>query len=169
MPNRKSRQTESDFSKDLQVMSLFIDSAKTYVQLSSGGLLLSITFLREILNVPKENPIPLDPILISAWAALLLAIVAGAVYQLLAVKYLEINYLEEPKGSEEGRWTTQLVNNPGIIYNLMLLLFGVGALLLTITALHRSAAATPSRLIDPQVLCPPQPARAVPSRSEFPA
>jgi hypothetical protein len=84
---------------------------------------------------------------------LLLAIVAGAIYQLFAVKYLEINYLEEPNNSEEEHWTTGLINNPGIIYNLMLLSFGIGVLLLTITAVRRSTA-SPSQPAD-QVLCSP--------------
>jgi hypothetical protein len=48
--------TEGDtFERESKVMAVFIDNAKTYVQLSAGALLLTVTFLHEILGIPKEN------------------------------------------------------------------------------------------------------------------
>jgi hypothetical protein len=48
------------FERGCKVMAMFIDNAKSYVQLSAGALLLTITFLHEILGIPKETKAPTD-------------------------------------------------------------------------------------------------------------
>src|SRR6267154_602369 len=63
------------FEREHKVMTLFIDNAKTYVQLSVGALLLSVTFLREVLGQPKETPIHLDWALVVCWICFLMAVI----------------------------------------------------------------------------------------------
>src|SRR5690242_19668596 len=78
-----------DFENEHKVMSMFTDNAKTYVQLSSGALAFSITFVHEVLGIPKDQPVTLDRWTMASWIAFLVAIGAGSFYQYLAVKYLE--------------------------------------------------------------------------------
>src|ERR1041385_6062478 len=77
------------FDRECRIMGMFIDNAKTYVQLSTGALLLSVTFMREILAIPKETRLPFDCRLILTWAGFLAAVMCGTYYQYLAVKFLE--------------------------------------------------------------------------------
>ncbi len=43
---------------EAKIMNLFIDNAKTYVQLSIGALVLSVTFLRDVLGAPEGKRLP---------------------------------------------------------------------------------------------------------------
>ena len=58
---------QSRFENLHKVVSLFIDNAKTYTQLSSAALVISIAFLREVTGVEKDKPMPLDGFLIGSW------------------------------------------------------------------------------------------------------
>src|SRR5713101_7459195 len=85
-----SAKVEGDtFERECKVMGIFIDNAKTYVQLSTGALLLTVTFLHDILGVPKDQTLATDRWLILSWWSFLLAIVSGALYQYYAAKFLE--------------------------------------------------------------------------------
>ena len=55
-----TEEANNEFEKEYKVMSVFIENAKTYVQLSAGALLLSVTFLHEILGIPKEQRVATD-------------------------------------------------------------------------------------------------------------
>jgi hypothetical protein len=47
----------ADFDHEQKVMSMFCDNAKTYIQLSSAALALTLTFARQILHVPDSQNI----------------------------------------------------------------------------------------------------------------
>ena len=77
------------FEKEYKVIGVFIENAKTYIQLSASALLLTVTFLREIVGIPKEQKLPRDSWLMLSWWSFLVAIVLGALYQYYAAKFLE--------------------------------------------------------------------------------
>jgi hypothetical protein len=53
-------------------MSLFIDNTKTFVNLSTGALVLTVAFVRDILGVPREKALPRDRWLIASWVFFLI-------------------------------------------------------------------------------------------------
>jgi hypothetical protein len=55
-----SKPEGGQFETELKLAGLFVDTAKTYVQLSTGALVLSITFLHEILGIPQGRKVPTD-------------------------------------------------------------------------------------------------------------
>ena len=114
-----------NFDQEKSIMTLYIDNAKNYVQLSTGTLMLSVTFMEKVIGA-SMNRHP-DPCLLLAWAALLLAVLCGALYQYLAVKYLDS--LTDKPGSK-GIVPCVLINNPGYVYGVMFILFFVGVLLI---------------------------------------
>lgn len=121
--------------KRFRVMELFIANAKTYIQLGSGALLLSVAFAREILGTPEERPIPIDPPLVAAWGCFLVAIIAGAFYQYLAVRFLESSSrLEVHHAIDWPRW---LIDNPWLAYGVMMAAFYGGACFFTAAAVLR--------------------------------
>jgi hypothetical protein len=120
------------FPQDEVIMKLFIDNAKSYIQLSTGALVFSITFIEKVLQ--KVPPIKPDLFLIGSWVAFLIAVGSGAFYQYLAVKYLE-SISDNP--GEEGILPKSLIRHPGTIYGIMMLAFYAGAILFTITAIKR--------------------------------
>jgi hypothetical protein len=68
-------------------MAAYSDTAKTYTQLSLGALVLSVTFFDKVLG--QHDRIPVDLVLLLAWVCWLVAVLAGAFYQYLAVRFLE--------------------------------------------------------------------------------
>jgi hypothetical protein len=119
-----------------RVMELFIANAKTYSQLSSGALLLTVAFAREVLAVKKDLPIPLDWTLVATWIFFLVATLAGATYQYLAVRFLEAKAKVPIHHQHDWPWSIR--NNPWIIYSVMMFAFYLGALFFTITAIRRA-------------------------------
>jgi hypothetical protein len=73
-------QSDDALTTDHKIVNMFIDNAKTYVQISSGALVLSITFIREVLGLDKTQPLPRDLILFFAWAFFLFAVISGVFY-----------------------------------------------------------------------------------------
>lgn len=123
-----------DFDREYKVMGLFIVNAKTYVQLSTGALFLSVTFLHEILGIPSEHKLPTDWWLIFCWGGYLVAIVSGASYQYLAVKFLE---WKSGVPRSHRSWPECLIHHPWPLYGLMLIAFYFGGLCFTIAAVTR--------------------------------
>jgi hypothetical protein len=80
---------ENEFEKQCVVMGHFIENAKSYVQLSAGALVLTVTFLHEVVGIPKDQRVGVDWFLIASWVCFLVAALSGAFYQYLAVKFLE--------------------------------------------------------------------------------
>lgn len=121
------------FNQDEPIMKLFIDNAKTYIQLSTGALVFSITFIEKIIKPATTPEITNDLFLILSWLSFLIAIGFGAYYQYLAIKYLESM---SPNGGAEiklPKWLT----DPGTTYFIMMVAFYLGAILFTITAISR--------------------------------
>lgn len=130
----KSKTGSDEFEREFKVTGVFIDNAKTYVQLSSAALLLSITFLREILGIPKEPKMPTDPWLILSWLSFLVAIVFGALYQYYAAKFLE---WRSGLSRSHRSWPQWLVQHPWPPYGAMLVAFYFGGIFFTIAAVKR--------------------------------
>jgi hypothetical protein len=135
-PIEKSRGeslTEGDrqatFDRQQKVMSMFSDNAKTYIQLSGAALALTLTFAHEILHVPKDENIA-NGWMIAMWVCFLVAIIAGAFYQYLAVKFLDAILDWEYESSWD--WL-----EPGIVYGLMLSAFYAGTIIFTVYAIIR--------------------------------
>ena len=122
------------FDRECQVMDRFIANAKSYIQISSGALVLSVTFLHEIVGIPKDQKVNPGAFLISAWICFLIVILAGASYEYIAVKFLEWKS-GVPRTHES--WLDWLIKHPWPIYGLMLWAFYLGAILFTIAAIQQ--------------------------------
>lgn len=70
-----------------RAVALFVENAKTYIQLATGALLLSVAFSQELTG-SKGLPIK-ELYLWVSWVLWLVAILAGATYQYCVAKYLE--------------------------------------------------------------------------------
>ena len=110
------------------VIPLYIDSAKTYMQLSAGALALSIAFKEKVLG--QISGLKVGILMLSSWLMFLLAIGASALYQYVAVKLLDS--LSPYPGAVWGLKT--LVDSPGKAYGVMLFAFYLGAILLVLSA-----------------------------------
>jgi len=117
-----------NFDQEKTIMTLYIDSAKTYVQLSTGVLAFSVTFIEKILGatLPIRNP---RWLLLGSWIAFLVAIGGGALYQYLAIKYLDAKS-DDP--GAVGMMPKRLIDEPGIVYGVMVVAFYLGAVLLVV-------------------------------------
>src|SRR6266542_2170849 len=127
--------SEADlFERECEVMDRFIANAKSYIQLSGGALLLSITFLREIVGVPKDQKVNPGGVLIASWISFLLVILAGASYEYLAAKFLEWKSGVRRSHRSIFEW---MIRHPWPMYGVMLIGFYAGVLLFTIAAIIR--------------------------------
>jgi hypothetical protein len=113
---------------NLDIIPLYIDSAKTFMSLATGALGLTIIFREKIVGM-KAGANVSTPMIIS-WVFFLLAIVSSSFYQYLGIKFLDsvscvpgtIQYFET------------LVRNPGKVYGFMLMSFIAGAFFLVVSA-----------------------------------
>ena len=64
-----SKQDTDEFAKEYKLAGLFIENAKTYVQLSTGALVLSVTFVHDVLGIAKGEKVPTDLWLVSPGSA----------------------------------------------------------------------------------------------------
>ena len=124
----------NEFERQCRVMSFFMDNAKTYIQLSIGALVLSVSFLHEVLGVSQEKQFQPDWLLVSSWIFFLLAAVLGAFYQYLAAKFLEWKSGVPRHHYRRLQW---LIESPGYIYGGMLAGFYFGAVSFTVAAVKR--------------------------------
>lgn len=115
-----------EFEMEHKIISMFIDSAKQFVALSTGVVTLTVAFLKDFLH--REGQLRPSWHLKAAWLALFAAIASGALYQYVAVKYLDAI-----TGNPPGHPFRYLSRNPGYVYGLMLVTFCVGALLLLLS------------------------------------
>ena len=120
---------------------LFMDNAKTYIQLSTGALLLSVTFSESISS--RDKSILGEAYLLSPWLFWLLTIIAGATYQYCATKYLE--KLESLNGSlfykrvQPIFFLRHWCKNPYRLYGAMISMFYLGTILFAFSAISRLA------------------------------
>lgn len=113
------------FENDSRIIGLFIDNAKTYVQLSSGALAVSVAFLRQIAGVDDDTVMAVDRWLVSSWALFVVAIGAGVFYQYLGAKYLEA---QTRTSYERLAGLGHLIERPWPIYLAMMVAFYGGIL-----------------------------------------
>lgn len=119
----------SRFDAEKTIMTMYVDSAKGYVQLSTGLLALSTTFREKVLGGGGGAAAagrPGWPVLTS-WVLLLATALLGMLYQYLAVKYLD--RLTRHAGAD-GPVPEYLLDNPGIVYGAMCVPFFSGVVLL---------------------------------------
>jgi hypothetical protein len=120
---------QATFSRQCEVMKMFCDNAKTYLQLSGAALGLTLTFAHQILHIPETQNIA-NGWMIAMWICFLVAIISGAFYQYLAVKFLE-EYIDW-RYFTFWDWLP-----PGIVYGVMLGSFYGGTIIFTIYAIIR--------------------------------
>ena len=120
---------------------LFVDNAKTYIQVSSGALLVSVTFSQ---GLTGRTDFPIKELsLWIPWLCWLAAILAGATYQYRVAKYLEALeeqndslYYERVEPFVLLRWC---VRNPYYLYGALLGFFYAGTTWFAVTAAYQLA------------------------------
>lgn len=113
---------------NLDIIPLYIDSAKTFMSLAAGALGLTITFREKVVGLKAGANV--GTTMIISWVFFLLTIASSSFYQYLGVKFLDsvscfpatIQYFET------------LVRNPGKMYGFMLISFILGSLFLVLAA-----------------------------------
>ena len=123
---------QASFERQQKIMAIFTENAKTYIQLSGAALALTLTFAHDILHIPKEQSI-VNKWMILMWACFLVTIIAGAFYQYLAVKDLEIQDAEIV--GLRGFIPIWGWLAPGLIYGIILGAFYGGTIIFTVYAI----------------------------------
>ena len=115
--------TEQDKEHYAEIMKAYIDTAKTFTQVSAAALVLPIVFFRQLLGLAPTKPVQVDWLLLLSWAFFLVAIGSGLLYQYVAVKYLAAHFWT-------GEWekSNKLVRKPGYAYGCMMVPFYLGAI-----------------------------------------
>lgn len=120
----------TDFDTDKEIMNLFSSTARTFIQLSSAALALTIIFSEDVLGV--QAPIKATDCLIATWILFLLAIFFGALYQYFAIKFLEVKHASGYLLLK--LYPKFLYKYPGIMFGCMMVSFIAGGILLIITS-----------------------------------
>ena len=137
MTDEPSAITQVQVDGEHRAVALFSDNAKTYIQVATGALLLSVTFSQGVTGkagVPLENAY-----LWISWLGWLATILLGVTYQYCASKYLEA--LEGQNGSlyyERAKpfvWLRGAVDEPYKLYGLMMVCFYVATIWFVAVAL----------------------------------
>ena len=118
------------FEVNLHVIPLYLDTTKTYLNLATGALGLTIAFRDRVTGAQPGTKV--DRFMIASWIAFLLSIGCSSLYLYFAVKFL---YLLSGTATYRGPFSV-LSHNPGWLYGAMLLWFYVGAFFLVIAALR---------------------------------
>jgi hypothetical protein len=115
------------FGANSVTIPLYIETAKNFLQLSTGLLALSVIFREKVLG--ENGPSYVSPALVSSWVCLLLSIGAGALYQYRAVKLLESFSPFAAKQTLFDAWF-----KAHVLYASMLVAFFLGAVLFAAAA-----------------------------------
>lgn len=118
----------SRFAANAVTIPMYIDTTKTFIQLATSLLGVSVVFREKIAGGTAATR--LCRTLVVSWASLLLSVAAGALYQYRAVKFLE------SLSKAPGRTTLfdRLFSPPAILYAGMLVFFFVGAMFFVLAA-----------------------------------
>jgi hypothetical protein len=116
-------------------MPLYIDSAKTYAQLSMAALGVTITFKEKVLGAKPGRF--LDALFLASWFSFVLAVGASAYYQWVAVRLIQ--YMKEDLAGQAMEYFPLTVSWlwPGYAYGVMVSCFFLATLLLVVTATRR--------------------------------
>ena len=127
----EEEKTKAMMEEEHKIMAGFMDTAKTFTQLSIGALVLSITFLEKILGM--EGKISVSYLLLFAWVFWLLAALAGAFYQYRAIKWLERLGIESNVIKQYHHVGDPLKNiYPYQVYGFLLVCFFLGTIFFVI-------------------------------------
>jgi hypothetical protein len=118
----------SRFDVDLEIVKLYLESAKTYMELSIALVGLTVVFREKILGSKKLPEVQI--LTLCSWLSLLLSIGFNSLYQYAAVHFLD-SISPYPAKPFLPVW---LVNNPGRAYGVMVILFYLGAILFVASA-----------------------------------
>jgi hypothetical protein len=81
------RISSTQLEGEYRSVGLFVENAKTYIQLATGALLLSVTFSK---GITGESELPINELYLwISWLSWLAAILTGVTYQYCVAKYLE--------------------------------------------------------------------------------
>ena len=116
------------FSENKEIITLYIDTAKTFLNLSSGALALTIILRKDISGTAAGTPV--GNMMLAAWIFYLLTIGFSALYQYFGVKFLDTFSSSE----HEVGICQYFEKKPGNLYGSMLVCFFLGSLFLVITA-----------------------------------
>ena len=116
------------YAVNLDIIPLYLESARTYLQLSIALLGLTVVFRERIFGPETLPRINVSTLL--CWGTLLLSIGFNALYQYAAVHFIDAQSAYPGKAFLPS-W---LVNNPGRAYGAMVVLFYIGSLLFVVPA-----------------------------------
>lgn len=123
--------------KDIEIMKLYLDGAKSFVQLSSAGLALPVVLNSNVLglfHIPSRFSYFQLTFICISWFCFLVAIVAGVLYQYAAVKFVEYE-------SDSRTYVPFVLKpfvkglGPGLAYGTMVLAFFGGAVSVVVYSL----------------------------------
>jgi len=121
--------TELRWIVDKEIIPLYIDTAKSFAALSSGALGLTIVFYEKIVGAKPGNPV--NRMMVASWLFYLLTIASSALYQYLAVRFLD--WVSCYKAAESHLYQP-LIESPYIMYGAMLIFFLLASTLLVLAA-----------------------------------
>jgi hypothetical protein len=116
------------FAANKVTIPMYIDTTKTFIQLATSLLGLSVVFREKIVGGAAAARV--SRTLVASWAFLLLSVAAGALYQYRAVKFLE-SLSAAPGGTT---LFDRLFSPPAVLYAAMLIFFFVGATFVALAA-----------------------------------
>jgi len=129
---------KNKLQQEKEICSLYIDCSKTYIQLSTGALLLSLTFYDEIIG-KKEIVFASNWGLLLTWFFWLFTILTGVTYQYCVIKYLEVIANKHQLLYYNRTWKKLIPrifrDNPYLLYGAMAISFYAGIILFTFIAL----------------------------------
>jgi hypothetical protein len=136
------------FDREKELSGLYSQTVKTYIQLSIGGLALSITFIDKVLGSdPKVEIVAwllATWLLLLMWLLLLTSAVLGATYQYLGVRWLEwiadrenLLFKGVKRGKKGGFFVEHCVKHCSRFYVAMLIAFYAGCLCFAVFGLLR--------------------------------
>lgn len=122
--------TDLDFAKE--VMPLYIESAKSYAQLSAAALALTIIFKEKVMG--ESGRMRVNILMVSSWFFFLLSIGASAYYQWVAIRLIE--HYRNLAAGYDGLYFPLTIwwLWPAYAYGLMVFCFFAGATLLMLTS-----------------------------------
>ena len=93
--NKQSSNPESPlYPWRLDTNDRYRDAVKIVIDLSTASLLLPVFFLRDFLQIPKEQPLSqsLNYIIYLSWICLVLAIFCGFVFYYFSAKWIKLSW-----------------------------------------------------------------------------